>query len=320
MWPLILILSLQLAIPASRPTFVTWIDSGFDTGVEGLFDSQDGMRSRTAELLDRTEYHAFEFSDVQTSSDGRQLRFWSYGYDDVVVLTPNRDYRITRSDGRSIVLNSDGESVATIRGAHGKGVFERNDGVSVVYDGSQWLDGSVSYMIRESGGHCGSTVFNIYSTADPTRTLMTLKSHDMVEFVKRFDNTLCVCGRTCGDDPTGVWIERFLIDGTRLKRIDYREIPCPQVFGAVFSFVRDIDAEGRLVVAVEKRAPFVTPRSYFVIDAIRGVPQPLKVNYRGYVFFLDRNAIRQIAQRLDRGTVSTTKPVSADEANDDAGK
>lgn len=279
-------------------SFVDWVDSGFETGVDGLFDSAHKSRkSRVVSLLRSTEFADFDFDQITASSDGRQLRFWNYYSNEVVIVSPERTFRISEAQEAIIVLNDNGACIGTIR--RQSETFVSRDGTTFPCPGPIWFDGSGSYVVTATEADDGSSTYVICGMARPDQPLVHVNGKGTIDVVKRVADVLYVCGRKRGDDPTGVWVERFREAKGSLQRLDYEEFPCPKSWGAVFSFVHDLDDKGRLLVVVEKRAPFVAPRAYYLLDPTDGQAKALRVSYGAFVHFLNRDAIRKIAARVN---------------------
>ena len=287
-------------VPCERSEFVAWIDSGFDTGVEGLFaDMRATRRSRLGALLRLTEYAAFDYDYVRASPDGRQLRFASYRFDDVVVISPRGAHRVTRPPNESVVLDSEGRWTGSKTGRDGLSVYTSADGVSFSSSGTLWVDGSASYVVTKSLDTTGRVTLFLHAAKQPRIPAVALGEYEWIEVLKPFGNEVYVGGRTRCTDPPSVWMQRYAVEDDAIRLLDSRFIRCPALWGAVFSFPVDVDAQGRVLFAVDRKAPFVAPRQYYISDSADAAPRPLRIGYRGKVLFLDRQAITAIARRLE---------------------
>jgi hypothetical protein len=291
------LLSLALHVDcAGDRDFVRWIDDGFCEDPSGLFESTDWRgRSRVHELLQRTEYCDFRYYSVSASPDGRQLRFWNYSRNDVVTVDSRQTRRISRPGSARIVLNTEGDCVATLdvnpkdRTAH---VTVLNGATWEVH-GQVWFDDSGEYFIR-----CDRGGYELLHMGDPDCVVATLTSR-VVDGLARRGGVLFVYGRDLTGEPTGTWIERFDIEGKHIRRREFYLIPCPRPWFAMFSFIRDVSPAGDVLLVVQ-RGGFVSLLQYYVVRAPGVEATRLQVvDYGGWIRFLDRAEIGRIASRLD---------------------
>lgn len=314
--------ALFCALQSHSSPFATWVEGGFCAGAPGLFESNDkDNRSRFSALLEQTEFRDFDWVDVTASSDRKQLRFWSYWHDAVVILDRAgvRQLRDEPCDPAlppgALILNDSGERVAVRRLVNGEGYYVRDDGTFFKYERFIWVDDAGEFAVvgRYANGKDARRPdhYELFRTSRPAMPLATLTGHDSVDFVRRVGPNLFVCGRVfpeADDDdcrlstPSGVCVEQFSVEGERVIRVAFREYPCPKVLGAQFAYIKDINESGQLIVGVDKRIPFTDPRAYFFIDPAKNTCERLNLNYRSRVLFLDQAAIAAVANELDKRT------------------